>query len=256
MSGIRRDVSLACQCQWHRVNGFSDSRSDAPVPSIAWVHFAASEIQRRAIDVLDPSRVAVAEHRARARPRGGARRRVVVGGYTLVAEPTEVRGAHALARDPWAQRDAVEHGLVATNAGLERAPRATDALQVHGFEFAECVAAAGRSTTDTSARLARQPKRCTVWPLADEGAGTPATVNRELLLDLRERGIVPVFNSLVVHPQASVDGISAELDALETLEGVHYDAFAMAIYPGTLAHHRLAERRSPGTNSPAWPRTR
>ena len=71
-------------------------------------------------------------------------------------------------------------------------------------------------------------------------AGEP-TAHRQLLMDLRRRGMVAVFNSLVVHPRASVEGISAELDALETLEGIHYDAFAMAIYPGTLAHHRLAE---------------
>lgn len=71
--------------------------------------------------------------------------------------------------------------------------------------------------------------------------GEPRT-HRALLMDLRRRGMVPVFNSLVVHPRASAEGIAAELDALETLRGVHYDAFAMAIYPGTLAHNRLADQ--------------
>lgn len=44
----------------------------------------------------------------------------------------------------------------------------------------------------------------------------------------KERKIVAVFNSLLVHPQATAASIEAELNSLNTLQGIHFDAFAMA----------------------------
>jgi methylmalonyl-CoA mutase cobalamin-binding subunit len=91
-------------------------------------------------------------------------------------------------------------------------------------------------------RIAAGVEALTPEQLRALGRTGEPSANRELLRDLRSRGIVAVFNSLVVHPQASAEGISAELSALEAIEGIHYDAFAMAIYPGTLAHHRLDDK--------------
>ncbi len=63
--------------------------------------------------------------------------------------------------------------------------------------------------------------------------------NQALLARLRDSGIVSVMNSLIVHPESSAESISAELDALGNLRGVHYDALAVAVYPGTALHESL-----------------
>jgi hypothetical protein len=65
--------------------------------------------------------------------------------------------------------------------------------------------------------------------------------NREALERLRSRGIVTLFNSLLVHPTATPASIAAELDALADVPGVHFEAIAMAVYPGTDAWRRLCE---------------
>jgi hypothetical protein len=63
--------------------------------------------------------------------------------------------------------------------------------------------------------------------------------NQALLARLRSRGIVTVMNSLIVHPDSTPESIAAELDALGRLRGVHYDALAVAVYPGTALHESL-----------------
>ncbi|MBI5486263.1 MAG: radical SAM protein [Deltaproteobacteria bacterium] len=65
--------------------------------------------------------------------------------------------------------------------------------------------------------------------------------NLEAIERLRGRGVVTLFNSLLVHPQASPASISAELDGLAGLRGVHFEAIAMAVYPGTEAWRSLCE---------------
>jgi hypothetical protein len=65
--------------------------------------------------------------------------------------------------------------------------------------------------------------------------------NREAIAKLRSRGVVTLFNSLLVHPTATSAGIAAELNALTDLPGVHFEAIAMAVYPGTDAWRRLCE---------------
>jgi hypothetical protein len=70
--------------------------------------------------------------------------------------------------------------------------------------------------------------------------GDPAR-NREAILRLRRRGVVTMFNSLLVHPTATTAGIGEELDALTGLPGVHFEVIAMAVYPGTEAWRRLCE---------------
>jgi radical SAM superfamily enzyme YgiQ (UPF0313 family) len=63
--------------------------------------------------------------------------------------------------------------------------------------------------------------------------------SRAALERLRARGVVTLFNSILVHPGATPESIHAELDALGTLEGIHFDALSMAVYPGTDAWQRL-----------------
>ena len=41
----------------------------------------------------------------------------------------------------------------------------------------------------------------------------------------KERKIVAVFNSLLVHPQATAASIEAELNSLNTLQGIHFDGW-------------------------------
>jgi anaerobic magnesium-protoporphyrin IX monomethyl ester cyclase len=90
-------------------------------------------------------------------------------------------------------------------------------------------------------RIAAGVEALTSEQLRALGRSGSAGTNRQLLEDLRRRGIVAVFNSLLVHPSASPASIAAELDALEELRGIHFDAFAMAVYPGTLAHQKLSQ---------------
>jgi anaerobic magnesium-protoporphyrin IX monomethyl ester cyclase len=90
-------------------------------------------------------------------------------------------------------------------------------------------------------RIAVGVEALTAEQLRALGRNGDVGAHRRLLEELKRRAIVAVFNSLLVHPEATVAGIEAELDALSTLQGIHFDAFAMAIYPGTLAHHRLAD---------------
>ena len=90
-------------------------------------------------------------------------------------------------------------------------------------------------------RIAAGVEALTAEQLRALGRKGDVGTHRQLLEELKRRKIVAVFNSLLVHPQASPESVEAELTALGTLEGIHFDAFAMAIYPGTLAHHKLAE---------------
>ena len=90
-------------------------------------------------------------------------------------------------------------------------------------------------------RIAAGVEALTAEQLRALGRKGDAGAHRQLLEELKRRGIVVVFNSLLVHPKASAASIEAELNSLSTLQGIHFDAFAMAIYPGTLAHHKLAE---------------
>ena len=41
----------------------------------------------------------------------------------------------------------------------------------------------------------------------------------------KERKMVAVFNSLLVHPQATAASIEAELNSLNTLQGIHFDGW-------------------------------
>jgi len=66
-----------------------------------------------------------------------------------------------------------------------------------------------------------------------------ATQNIELLGRLRDQGIVTVFNSLMVHPKSTAESIGSELDELSRLSGIHFDALAVAVYPGTELHSTL-----------------
>ncbi len=71
------------------------------------------------------------------------------------------------------------------------------------------------------------------------GRGAGVDENRALLKRLTERGIVTTFNSLIVHPDATPEGIEDELEALSTLPPIHFDVLSMAVYPGTQSYRTL-----------------
>jgi hypothetical protein len=71
-------------------------------------------------------------------------------------------------------------------------------------------------------------------------AGDPATTRRALDR-MRRAGAVVDFNLIAVHPGTDPAGLGAEIDALASLSGVHYDLLAMAVYPGTQAWRQLRE---------------
>ncbi|MBI5489443.1 MAG: radical SAM protein [Deltaproteobacteria bacterium] len=77
--------------------------------------------------------------------------------------------------------------------------------------------------------------------LAALGREPDPGTNLAAMRRLRERGIVTLFNTMIVHPGAVPAGIAAELDALETLEGVHFDVLPMAVHPGTPMWRDLCE---------------
>ncbi|MBN2576847.1 MAG: radical SAM protein [Deltaproteobacteria bacterium] len=56
---------------------------------------------------------------------------------------------------------------------------------------------------------------------------------------LRDEGVVVFFNSLIVHPASTAQGMAAELDALDTLRGLHFDAITTAVFPRTALHEKL-----------------
>ena len=66
-----------------------------------------------------------------------------------------------------------------------------------------------------------------------------AAAHIDLLKRLTARGFVANFNSLIVHPDSTAEGIACELEALAALPPVHFDVLSMAVYPGTQAHRAL-----------------
>jgi len=69
-----------------------------------------------------------------------------------------------------------------------------------------------------------------------------ARANLAIAQALAERGVVTLFNDILVHPSATPESIAAELEGLPAQRGVHFDALSMAVYPGTEAFRRLCER--------------
>ena len=93
-----------------------------------------------------------------------------------------------------------------------------------------------------------------VEALSDEslralGRRGDAGVARRAVADLQARGIVVLFNSIAVHPDATEASILSELDALEGIEGAHVDVNPMVVYPRSAVMERLcaAGRASGGS---------
>jgi radical SAM superfamily enzyme YgiQ (UPF0313 family) len=69
---------------------------------------------------------------------------------------------------------------------------------------------------------------------------------------LRTSEIVVSLNSIVVHPAADAETIRAELEALAALRGVHFDALAMAVHPGTRVWRELWHAGELSGGTYAW----
>jgi hypothetical protein len=76
--------------------------------------------------------------------------------------------------------------------------------------------------------------------------------NLSAILRLRLGGIVTSFNSLIVHPDATPESISAELDALAGIKGSHFDALAISVNPGTEIWRRLWHARELSGGMLSW----
>jgi anaerobic magnesium-protoporphyrin IX monomethyl ester cyclase len=71
--------------------------------------------------------------------------------------------------------------------------------------------------------------------------GRPGSVeeNWAALELLQRRGIVPVFNSIVVDPDTDRELLAAELEALQRVDRIYFEINPLIVYPGTPAFCRL-----------------